>query len=87
MLDRAGIERDSVTLVLDKGSSALANTLRLQRHGLHWVAALPWNQAPQRLRSRPLRKLESLEPQQPGLKACAQQAQPARATEVGILSP
>ncbi|MDE0102026.1 MAG: IS1634 family transposase [Bryobacterales bacterium] len=71
MLDRAGVARDTVTLVMDKGSAALANSLELQRHGLHWVAALPWNQAPQRLRMRPVEELESLEPRQPGVKACA----------------
>ena len=46
MLERAGIAREEVTLVLDKGSAALDNTLELQQRGLGWVAALPWNQAP-----------------------------------------
>lgn len=72
MLERASIARDTVTLVMDKGSAALANSLELQRHGLHWVAALPWNQAPQRLRTRPVEQLDSLEPRQPGVRACAQ---------------
>lgn len=45
MLDRAGIPRETVTLMLDKGSAALANTLELQAHGLGRVSALPWHQA------------------------------------------
>ena len=41
LLDGTSIPRASVTLVLDKGSAALANTLELQASGLGWIAALP----------------------------------------------
>ena len=34
MLDRCQIARDTVTLVLDKGSAALANTVELQAAGV-----------------------------------------------------
>src|SRR5258708_15625469 len=46
MLDRCQIARDTVTLVFDKGSAALANTVELQEAGVGWISALPWNQAP-----------------------------------------
>src|ERR1700689_1324294 len=52
LLDRNQIARDSVTLVLDKGSAALANTLELETAGGGWISALPWNQAPAELRDR-----------------------------------
>ena len=71
-LDRAGIPRASVTLTMDKGSAALANTLDLERSGLGWVAALPWNQAPPELRQRPLDALPPVGPEHPGLRAWAQ---------------
>lgn len=71
MLDHAGIARDTVTLVMDKGPAALANTLELQRQGLHWVTALPWGQAPPELRERPLDELPALGPAHPGVRAVA----------------
>ena len=74
MLDRAGIPRDTVTLVMDKGSSALTNTLELDRCRLHWVAALPWNQAPPALRERLADQLEELGPRRPGASAHAEKA-------------
>jgi hypothetical protein len=40
LLDRNQIERDSVTLVLDKGSAALANTLALEQAGVGWISAV-----------------------------------------------
>src|ERR1039458_619911 len=43
LLDRNQIARDTVTLVLDKGSAALANTLELEKAGVGWISALPWN--------------------------------------------
>jgi hypothetical protein len=42
MLDRTQIARDTVTLVLDKGGAALANTVPLEQVGVGWIAALPW---------------------------------------------
>lgn len=71
MLDRAGIPRKTVTLVLDKGSAALDNTLELQAHGLGWVSALPWNQAPPELRGLADGDLAAVGPQQPGVRAAA----------------
>jgi hypothetical protein len=53
LLDRHGMARDSVTLVLDKGSAALANTLDLEQAGVGWISALPWSQPPEELRERP----------------------------------
>ncbi len=52
MLDQNQIARETVTLVLDKGSAALANTVALEEAGVGWISALPWNQAPAELRSR-----------------------------------
>ena len=56
---------------MDKGSAALANTLELQRQGLGWVAALPWNQAPPALRERPEAQLEPVGEGYPGMRAAA----------------
>jgi transposase len=67
-LDDNGIERDSVTLVFDKGSAALYNTLALDQSGVGWVSALPWNQAPAEFREMPLEQLKPLGSGQPGLQ-------------------
>ncbi|MGH9352178.1 MAG: IS1634 family transposase, partial [Terriglobia bacterium] len=72
LLDRHGMARDSVTLVLDKGSAALANTLELERAGVGWISALPWNQAPEELRERPAEQLTRLSSGQPGVQAAAE---------------
>jgi transposase len=71
LLDRHGIARDSVTLVLDKGSAALANTLELEQAGVGWISALPWNQAPASLRERPSEELPALSSVPAGLRAAA----------------
>ena len=73
MLDGQAIARDSVTLVLDKGSAALANTLALEQAGVGWISALPWNQAPETLRERPGEKLAPLGGAHPGLHAASSQ--------------
>lgn len=72
LLDRHGIDRETVTLVLDKGSAALANTLELERAGVGWISALPWNQAPAALRERPVEELAPLSSAQPGVRAAAE---------------
>lgn len=72
LLDRHGIGRDTVTLVLDKGSAALANTLELEQAGVGWISALPWNQAPEELRERPVQQLAELSSSQPGVRATAE---------------
>jgi transposase len=72
LLDRHGIGRDTVTLVLDKGSAALANTLELEQAGVGWISALPWNQAPEELRERPVEELSELGSGQPGARATAE---------------
>jgi transposase len=72
LLDRHGIDRDTVTLVLDKGSAALANTLELEQAGVGWISALPWNQAPEQLRERPVEQLSELSSRQPGVRATAE---------------
>ena len=71
LLDRHAIPRDTVTLVLDKGSAALANTVALEQAGVGWISALPWNQAPEELRERDAEGLEPLSSAQPGARAAA----------------
>src|ERR1700730_6657156 len=72
LLDRNRIARDSVTLVLDKGSTALTNTLELERAGVGWISALPWNQAPAELRDRSVEQLPACGSSQPGIRAAAE---------------
>lgn len=72
LLDRHDIARDTVTLVLDKGSAALANTLELEQAGVGWISALPWNQAPKELRERPAAELPALSSAHPGVRAAAE---------------
>ena len=71
LLDRNQIARDTVTLVLDKGSAALANTLELEKAGVGWISALPWNQAPAELRDRDVEQLPACR-DQPGVRAAAE---------------
>jgi hypothetical protein len=72
MLDRCQIAREEVTLVLDKGSTALANTLELEEAGVGWIAAFPWNQAPVAFRGRAVEQLPLLSSAQPGVRAAAE---------------
>jgi transposase len=72
MLDRCQIARDTVTLVLDKGSAALANTVELQEAGVGWISALPWNQAPAAFRERPVEQLPLCSSAQPGVRSTAE---------------
>jgi transposase len=72
LLDRNRIPRDSVTLVLDKGSAALANTLELEKAEVGWISALPWNQAPAELRNRGVEQLPACGSSQPGVRAAAE---------------
>jgi transposase len=72
LLDRHAIARDTVTLVLDKGSAALANTLELEQAGVGWISALPWNQAPAEWRERNTEALTALSSAQPGVRAAAE---------------
>jgi transposase len=74
MLDHHQIERSSVTLVFDKGTAALNNTLLLQEAGVGWISALPWNQAPADLRERDVEKLPLCSSDQPGVHAAAESA-------------
>ena len=57
LLDQNQIARDTVTLVFDKGTAALDNTVQLQEAGVGWISALPWNQAPSELRERATEEL------------------------------
>ncbi len=68
-LDDNQIARDTVTLVFDKGSAALYNSLALDKSGLGWISALPWNQTPQEFRETPLEQLTALSSAQPGVQA------------------
>ena len=61
-----------MTLVVDKGSAALANTVELQQAGVGWISALPWNQAPEEFRERPVEELPALSSRQPGVRAAAE---------------
>jgi transposase len=72
MLDRCQIARDTVTLVFDKGSAALANTVELQEAGVGWISALPWNQAPAVFRERAVEQLPICSSAQPGVRAAAE---------------
>lgn len=71
LLDHSQIARDSVTLVFDKGSAALDNTVQLAEAGVGWISALPWNQAPPELRERPLEQIPLCSGEQPGVRAFA----------------
>jgi len=70
LLVRNQIAPQTVTLVLDKGSAALVNTLELEQAGVGWISALPWTQAPAQFRSSP--KLTPLSSQEPGVSAAAE---------------
>ena len=72
MLDQNQIARETVTLVLDKGSAALANTVALEEAGVGWISALPWNQAPGVLRRRATEELPPCSSAQPGVRAGAE---------------
>jgi transposase len=72
LLDQNQIARETVTLVLDKGSAALASTVQLEETGVGWISALPWNQAPAELRSRAVEELPACSSAQPGVRATAE---------------
>jgi len=74
MLDRNRIPRETVTLVFDKGSAALANTLALEDARVGWISALPWNQAPAELRERAVDQLPPCGNAQPGVRAAGETA-------------
>jgi transposase len=74
LLDHHQIPRQTVTMVFDKGSAALANTLALEEARLGWISALPWNQAPVELRERAVDQLPPCSSQQPGVRALAETA-------------
>jgi transposase len=74
MLKSNQIEPQSVTLVFDKGTAALDNTLLLEKAGLGWISALPWNQAPAELRERGVEQLGACGSDLPGVRAVAQTA-------------
>lgn len=74
LLDRNQIDRQSVTLVFDKGSAALANTLELEQAGVGWISALPWNQGPPELRDRPVDQLAACGSDLPGIRAASEKA-------------
>src|ERR1700691_136936 len=72
MLDQNQMARETVTLVLDKGSAPLANTVALEQAGVGWISALPWNQAPAELRARSVEQLPACGSSQPGVRAAAE---------------
>lgn len=74
LLDQNQIARDSVTLVFDKGSAALDNTVQLAEARVGWISALPWNQAPQELRECKLEEIPPCSGEQPGVRALAGKA-------------
>lgn len=74
LLDRNQIDRHSVTLVLDKGSAALANTLELEQARVGWISALPWNQAPDQLRTKEVEQLTICSSAQPGVRVSTEKA-------------
>ena len=72
LLARHAIPPETVTLVFDKGTAALANTVLLEEAGLGWISALPWNQAPAEFRQRPVEALPACSSAQPGVRAAAE---------------
>ncbi len=71
-LARHGIPPETVTLIFDKGTAALANTVLLEEAGLGWISALPWNQAPAEFRQRPVEALPPCSSAPPGVRAAAE---------------
>ncbi len=68
-LDENQIARESVTLVFDKGSAALANTIELDGAKVGWISALPWSQAPEGFRETHRDQLTALSSDHPGVQA------------------
>jgi hypothetical protein len=75
LLARHAIAPQTVTLVFDKGTAALANTLLLEEAGLGWISALPWNQAPAEFRERGVETLPVCSGAEPGVQAAAEDCQ------------
>ena len=71
LLDQHQMPRETVTLVMDKGSAALATTVAATEAGFGWIAALPWTQAPADLRDRAVEDLPVIGPA-PGVRAIAE---------------
>jgi transposase len=71
LLDQHQMPRDTVTLVMDKGAAALANTVAATEAGLGWIVALPWTQAPADLRDRVVEALPVIG-SAPGVRAIAE---------------
>ena len=72
LLARHAISPETVTLVFDKGTAALANTVLLKEAGLGWISALPWNQAPVEFRQRAVESLPACSSALPGVQAVAE---------------
>jgi transposase len=72
LLDQNQMARETVTLVFDKGTAALDNTVELAQAGVGWISALPWNQAPAELRARATEDLRPCSAEQPGVRAAAE---------------
>jgi transposase len=72
LLARHAIAPETVTLVFDKGTAALANTVLLEEAGLGWISALAWNQAPAEFRQRPVETLPVCSSAEPGVQAAAE---------------
>jgi transposase len=72
LLTRHEIPPQTVTLIFDKGTAALANTVLLEEASLGWISALPWNQAPAEFRQRPVEALPACSSAQPGVRAAAE---------------
>ena len=45
-LEHAGIRRENVTLVFDKGASDLVNIAQIEEAGIGWVAPVSWSEVP-----------------------------------------
>ena len=84
-VDENQMARDSITLVFDKGSASLYNTLALEESGLGWISALPWNQAPAEFRETPLEQFTPLSSQQPGVVAFRQKVLVHGRERLGVL--
>ncbi len=78
LLDQNQMARETVTLVFDKGTAALDNTMQLEEVGVGWISALPWNQAPAELRERAREELPPCGAEQPGGAGRGREAAGAR---------
>ena len=75
MLDGAAVPRKHITLVCDKGSCSAANMAEMDRQGVGWVQALPWDQAPKSVRDLARDDLQPAGGEHPGVATAARKVE------------